>query len=137
MSEEGKGFVIKDKRRFDADGKEREGAASAEEAKSDSSAATVETSEASFEMKEEHAQAKSPEIDFSSFVMSLATQALIQLGEMSPPSGLDLPVDKVAAKQTIDILEMLRVKTEGNLEDAEDRLLEEILHNLRMSYVKV
>ena len=76
------------------------------------------------------------EITFSSFAMSLATQALIQLGEMQAPQGLNLPVDRDAAKQTIDILTMLEEKTRGNLDQEESGLMEEILHNLRMSNVR-
>lgn len=74
-------------------------------------------------------------IDFSSFVMSLATQALVQLGEMQPPSGMEIPIDREAAHQTIEIIAMLSRKTRGNLSAVEAKLLEDILHNLRMSYV--
>ena len=76
------------------------------------------------------------EISFSSFVISLATQALMQLGQIKPPEGVEIAVDKVAAKQTIDILTMLESKTSGNLDGEEERLLEEILHNLRIGYVR-
>lgn len=76
------------------------------------------------------------EINFSSFVVSLATQALMQLGEMPPPPGVELPVDPAGAKQTIDILAMLQSKTKGNLDGNEERLLNEILHNLKLSYVR-
>lgn len=77
-----------------------------------------------------------PEIDFSSFIMSLATQGMMQMGEVPAPEGMSIPTDLNAAKQTIDILSMLRIKTKGNLDTFEDQLFEEILHNIRMSYVK-
>ncbi len=76
------------------------------------------------------------DITFSSFVISLATQALMQLGQMKPPPGVEIPIDKVAAKQTIDIISMLQAKTRGNLDQEESNLLEEILHNLRLGFVK-
>ena len=76
------------------------------------------------------------EINFSSFVVSLATQALMQLGEMQPPPGVELPQDVVGAKQTIDILAMLQAKTKGNLDGSEQKLMTEILHNLRLSFVR-
>lgn len=75
-------------------------------------------------------------IDFTSFVMSLATQAMVQLGEMPPPQGVQIPVSVEAARQTIDILAMLYVKTKGNLSEQEANLMEEILHSLRVSYVR-
>lgn len=77
-----------------------------------------------------------PEINLSSFVVSLATQAMMQLGEIPPPPGVPLEVDVVSAKQTIEILSLLRVKTKGNLDDFEEKLFEEVLHNVRMSYVR-
>jgi hypothetical protein len=77
------------------------------------------------------------EIDLSAFVMSLATQALMQLGAMQPPAGVTVPVDHESAKQTIEILSMLKVKTKGNLDKEESKLFDDILHSLRMSYVKV
>lgn len=78
-----------------------------------------------------------PEIDFSGFIVSFATQALMQLGEIKAPEGVSVPLDKVAAKQTIDIIAMLEAKTKGNLSTHEVKLIEEILHNLRLSYLRV
>lgn len=75
-------------------------------------------------------------ITFASFVMSLATQALMLLGEIKAPNGAEIPVDPEAAKQTIDILDMIEKKTRGNLDAEEKHLIEEILHSLRMSYVR-
>jgi hypothetical protein len=76
-----------------------------------------------------------PEIDFGTFVMSLASSALVHLGEVQHPEsgaqGADLPL----AKQTIDILGMLRDKTRGNLTKEEGELLEGLLLDLRMKYV--
>jgi hypothetical protein len=76
-------------------------------------------------------------LDFSSFIMSLASQALWQLGLMQPPPGVRVEVDKEAAKQTIDIISLLEQKTKGNLDPVEERLLSEILHELRMNFVRV
>lgn len=78
-----------------------------------------------------------PELSFASFLVSLATQALMQMGEIAPPPGVDIPVNREGAKQTIDILEMLKVKTKSNLDEAENRLIDEILYNVRMAFVKV
>ena len=75
-------------------------------------------------------------VTFNAFIMSLATQALIQLGESKAPAGVDVKEDINAAKYTIDILAMLEEKTKGNLDLDESRMLGEMLHNLRMVYVK-
>lgn len=76
------------------------------------------------------------EINFSSFVVSLATQALMQMGQMSPPPGVNIETDLTAAKQTIDILQMLQNKTRGNLTTKETEMLTEILHSLKMGFVR-
>jgi len=78
-------------------------------------------------------------IDFSTFVLSLGTTALYQLGEIKGPEGKEqehvepnLPV----AQQTIDALEMLTEKTRGNLTESESRLLESILYELHIKFVE-
>ena len=72
-------------------------------------------------------------MDFGIFVLSLNASALIQLGETKDAqgeSGVSLPL----ARQTIDILAMLEAKTRGNLNGEEERLLHQILFDLRMRY---
>ncbi len=75
------------------------------------------------------------EIDFISFIMSLATSALMHLGEHEEGVAA-APIDLPLAKQTIDILGMLREKTRGNLTAEEGRVLEGLLYDLRMRYLK-
>jgi hypothetical protein len=77
------------------------------------------------------------EIDFSSFIVSLASQALLQMGVMDAPEGMNVEVDVSAAKHTIDILGLVQIKTKGNLDAQEAQLLESVLHDLRLAYVKV
>jgi hypothetical protein len=76
------------------------------------------------------------EINFASFIFSLSTSALIQLGEIEDPftkkEAKNLPV----AKQTIDLIGMLKEKTKGNLTPEEEKFLESVLFDLRMRYVK-
>ena len=58
-----------------------------------------------------------PKVDFSTFVLSLGTTALYQLGVMAnPESGEVAEADPLIAQQTIDTLEMLREKSRGNLD---------------------
>ena len=77
-----------------------------------------------------------PAIDFSTFILSLSTSALYQLGLVSGPDGdkIDLP-DRALARQTIDTLEMLQRKTRGNLDEEEMKLFESLLYELRMRFV--
>lgn len=85
-----------------------------------------------------------PEIDFATFVLSLGSSALMHLGEEpdgGPEGGPEggagekLPQDLDLAKQTIDLLAMIQVKTKGNLDDAEETLLSGLLYDLRIRYV--
>ncbi|MBI3768290.1 MAG: DUF1844 domain-containing protein [Deltaproteobacteria bacterium] len=76
-------------------------------------------------------------MSFSSFVMGLTTQALMHLGEIPDPVNQDVTHDLPAAKQMIDLLGILRDKTKGNLDVAEEQLLGEVLYDLRMRYVEM
>ena len=78
-------------------------------------------------------------IDFSTFVLSLGTSALYQLGQVGgPESGGAEPAEPnlPIARQTIDTLEMLTEKTRGNLTDTESKLLESIVYELHMKFVE-
>jgi hypothetical protein len=73
---------------------------------------------------------------FDIFVLSLNASALIHLGESSEEAGAALEVNLPLARQTIDILSMLEEKTRGNLSGEEERLLHQILFDLRMRYTR-
>lgn len=77
-----------------------------------------------------------PELSFSTFVFSLNSSALVHLGLISAPSGEESLKNLSLAKQTIDILGILETKTKGNLTDDEAKLLKNILHDLRIMYVR-
>ncbi|MCI0370301.1 MAG: DUF1844 domain-containing protein [candidate division NC10 bacterium] len=74
--------------------------------------------------------------DFSHFVLMLASTALIHLGEMTDPTARGIERDPEQARRTIDILTMLRAKTQGNLTPYETVLMDRLLHDLRMRYLK-
>lgn len=76
------------------------------------------------------------DVNFAAFVMSLAFNALAALGEMTHPSQPAPVVDLAAARQLIDILAMLREKTEGNRSPEESAILDGNLYELRMKYVE-
>jgi hypothetical protein len=77
-----------------------------------------------------------PEIDFANFIHSLFISALIQLGEVPEPVTKQTAKDLALAKQTIDLIGMLQDKTRGNLTQEEGKLIEDILYNLRIIYIK-
>ena len=77
-----------------------------------------------------------PEINFSNFIFSLSTSALIQLGEIPDPVDNQTRKSLAMAKQTIDILGMLQEKTKGNLTSDEETLIRNVLYDLRMRFVK-
>jgi hypothetical protein len=131
------GFKVMDRRRFDESGNERSEGSSRSSSQADSRRAN---SSASPQADEEagatsHTTALA-EITFGSFIFSIAHQALMQMGEVPPPPGVDLPKDVEGARQTIDIIAMLDRKTKGNLDQEEQRLMTDVLHNLRMCFVK-
>jgi hypothetical protein len=76
-----------------------------------------------------------PPIDFTTFVLSMSTSCMIQMGELASPdgsSGEDLPM----AKHTIEILAVLEDKTRGNLSGDEERVLHHVVDDLRARYLK-
>jgi hypothetical protein len=77
-----------------------------------------------------------PEINFINFLFSISTSALIQLGEIEDPISQQTVKNLPLAKQTIDLIGMLKEKTEGNLTPDEAKLIENILFDLRIRYVK-
>ncbi len=77
-----------------------------------------------------------PRVDFSTFVLSLATAALYQLGAVpDSATGEGVPADPLVARQTLETLEMLREKTQGNLSEEERKLIDSLLYDLRMRFV--
>jgi len=79
-----------------------------------------------------------PAIDFSTFILSISTTALYQMGLVADPeTGEKTAPDRLLARQTIDTLEMLHVKTRGNLEPEEAKLFESLLYELRMRFVEL
>ena len=62
---------------------------------------------------------------------------MFQLGLLPGPGGERLPVDLANARMTIDLLDVLQEKTAGNLTEDESRLLDEVLYELRLSFVEV
>lgn len=89
-----------------------------------------------FKLVEEPGDAALPDMSFATLVLSLASSALVHLG-VAPEPGAPAPgpVDLLLARQTIDILEVLRTKTQGNLDESEAALLEQVVHDLHMRFL--
>lgn len=124
-----RGFRVTDRRRFSEDG----------DTKTANDAATVAPEPES----PAHVDAAAPEelveepVSFSTFILGLSTQALLHLGEIADPLTGQAHADLAAAKHVIDILGILKTKTRNNLEQAEERLLDAVLYDLRMKYVEL
>lgn len=76
-----------------------------------------------------------PEVTFSTFIISLASAALVGLGEVPDPATGQKQPDLLLARHNIDVLEMLRQKTQGGINHDEAELLESIIYELRLKYV--
>ena len=126
-NEQEKGFTVRDKR-FSAK----------KEGEVDSQTQEEGKKEETQKQKEDISRkdAPLPEITFVNLIFSFSTSVLIQLGEIQDPltqkSDKNLPL----AKQTIDLIGMLKEKTKGNLTPDEEKLIETVLYDLRMRYVK-
>ena len=77
-----------------------------------------------------------PALNFATFIFSLNSSALVQLGMIEDPMTGEKSKNLPLAKQTIDILSMLEEKTRGNLDVDEAGMLKNILYDLRIQYVK-
>jgi len=77
-----------------------------------------------------------PAIDFSTFIMSLNASALVHLGVIDDPISGKRVKNLPLGKQTVDMLRMLQEKTRGNLSEEEDKLLQGILYDLKIAYVR-
>jgi hypothetical protein len=132
-----KGFVIKDRRLFD-----ESGAARVEEEMKPEDKIPAEnpeegprTSPAENDTPETEASPP-PEINFASFIFSLSTTAMYHFGDFPDPVTKESQRNLPAAKQTIDILSILKTKTEGNLDEQEKQMLDGMLYELRMRFIK-
>ncbi len=121
------GFVVKDKRHFGESAEDKP----QEEAKTAAAEEKKDRSEQAMD-----SEANYPSVNFTNFVLSLSTSALFHFGDFPEMEGGTPQKNLPAAKQTIDILDMLNEKTKGNLDKNESSLIQGILYELKMRYVK-
>ena len=135
---EGEGFKITDRRHFAAkepEGKEKKDKKVVAEGNEDR---IKEENKKKGEAKKEEKQQQItlPEMNFSTFIFSLNSSALFHFGEIPDPATNKREKNLPIAKQTIDIIGMLKEKTNGNLTNDEGMLTDHILYDLRMRYVE-
>ena len=76
-------------------------------------------------------RADSPDVTFSTFVVSLAGSALAHLGHVDQPAARPDDRDIALARHTIALIDLLAAKTRGNLDEAEQKLLAALQKELR------
>jgi hypothetical protein len=86
---------------------------------------------------EVHGEDTLPRVDFATFILSLSHSALMHLGEAPNPETGKVEKNLLLARQTIDLIGMLEDKTKGNLSGEEERLVGQILFDLRIRYVEM
>jgi hypothetical protein len=77
-----------------------------------------------------------PPLDFSSLVLPFFTQALIELGETEDPEAKNKEENLRLTQRLIDLIDMLKEKTTGNLKSEEEIFLDQCLHQLKMAYME-
>ncbi len=77
-----------------------------------------------------------PQVDFATFLLSLGHSALLHMGMAGAPEGVVAEVNLPLARQTIDLIGLLEEKTKGNLSGEEERLLHQLLTDLRLRFVE-
>jgi hypothetical protein len=125
MGDDNKGFKVKDRRLFTPEGELR----GSEEEDSAAASPAATTVDPPLQREPQPPPVPGAEVDFASFLMSLAAQA----GALLEGEGAH---ELEGSRQIISILEMLGRKTEGRRTPEEDRILERLLYELRMAYVE-
>ena len=76
-----------------------------------------------------------PQVTFEHLVQQFYVSAMLQMG--AGQEGQRTRIDILGAKQTIDLMGILADKTRGNLTDAEDRMLQSVLYEVRMAFLEL
>jgi hypothetical protein len=130
---EDKGYKVED-RRFFQKSEEEKARIKAEEAAH--KAAAEAQAEAEKSEPKGRPEVLLPGINFSAFLISLSSSAFIHLGDLPDPTTGEKTKDLPLAKQTIDLLGLLREKTRNNLQEDEEKLFDHLLYDLRLRYVR-
>ena len=135
---ESSGFKVVDRRAFTSEG-DRVPGPSEEEQHNREPEMRPTTQPAAAPPAEPEPEAEDSEASerFAMLVSYLSTTAMFQLGLLPGPGGEYIPSDLANGSRTIDLLEVLQEKTRGNLTSQESKLLDEVLYELRMTFLEV
>jgi len=135
---ESSGFKVVDRRAFTSEGERMPGQSEKEQdnREPESRAGAMPAAAPPAEPEPEAGDAEVSE-RFAMLVSYLSTTAMFQLGLLPGPDGEYIPSDLANGSRTIDLLEVLQEKTRGNLARQETKLLEDVLYELRMTYLEV
>ncbi len=129
------GFKVVDRRSFNSEGSRRDETAP-EVKKPEPSPPTERVSRPqSIEPPDEEFGGEPSGIE--TLVSYLSTTTMFQLGLIPGPGGERIPADMANAQRTIELLQVLQEKTKGNLTPQESRLLDDVLYELRMTFVEL
>jgi hypothetical protein len=78
-----------------------------------------------------------PPASFEMLVTTLATEALVAMGQVPHPLTGKAELRRNQAQYLIDTLDVLRQKSKGNLTPAEQELIDSVLHQVRMVFIAV
>jgi len=132
MADEESGFTFIERRHTHLD---EEGVEEAEQEK-ERLRKEAERDKAKLEAEKQKKKAKAVvygEVDIISLFETLAQTALAQMG-LIPESGM--PTDLRGARNSIDLLRVIKDKTDGNLTPEEQRVIDELLYTLQMNFVE-
>ncbi len=129
--EKEQGFVIRDRR-----GRSEEAPAPSSPPQAAASAEPS-ASEVHRESADQKAHGGHLPVNFSSFVISMGSSALMLMGEQLDPQQPKMPLNLPQAKEIIDLLSMLEEKTRGNLTSDEQSVMTDMLYALRMKFVSL
>ena len=81
-------------------------------------------------------QAARASVNFNALVMSMASAALVAMGLAPHPHTKKTEKNLDTARMNIDLLNMLKQKTQNNLTDEEQKFLDSVLHDVRLKYMQ-
>ena len=132
---ESSGFRVVDRRSFTSEGERNPGHEERAQQTESQKAAPREPAPAADADRESDLSEESS--GFATLVSYLSSTALYQLGMLPGPGGETPPPDLLNGRRTIGLLEVLEEKTRGNLSKGETKLLDDVLYELRLSFVEV
>ena len=142
MTEEEKGFTVKDRRLFSEEGDMRDSDKDESKPAGQKEAQKTEPEESprggpQEKPNEDEGRRSLPPVDFSGLILSLSHAALMHLGQIPDPHTGQAHKDHDMARHSIDTISMLQEKTKGNLTPEEKKLIDNVLTELRLVYVRL